>query len=63
MDKKPYLHPDTGIVSMFTERAAEQFPFLVPAEDDLPCLDCMKSVPVEEPEPTTDDFEEDEADV
>lgn len=50
--EKYFKHPETGKVGAFSDRAAQQFPNLIPVEDDGPCVDCL-------PEDKDYDFEED----
>ena len=48
--EKYFKHPETGKVGAFSDRAAQQFPNLIPVEDDGPCVDCL-------PEEVDEDFD------
>lgn len=54
--EKYFKHPETGKVGAFSDRAAQQFPNLIPVEDDGPCVDCL---PEDEDKDKDYDFEED----
>ena len=54
--EKYFKHPETGKVGAFSDRAAQQFPSLIPVEDDDPCVDCL---PKDEEVDEDFDFEED----
>ena len=57
MEPEKYLkHPETGKVGAFSDRAAQQFPNLIPVEADGPCVDCL---PKDEEVDEDFDFEED----
>lgn len=54
--EKYFKHPETGKVGAFSDRASQQFPNLIPVEDDGPCVDCL---PKDEEVDEDFDFEED----